>query len=66
MAKLQELINVSDLTTCEATAQMITKARKDGVELLFDRAANMKACPIGSESACCKHCSMGPCRMNVN
>lgn len=66
MAKLQELINVSDLTTCEATAQMITKARKDGVELLFDRASNMKACPIGSESACCKHCSMGPCRMNVN
>ena len=66
MAKLQELINVSDLTTCEATAQMITKAREDGVELLFDRAASMKACPIGSESACCKHCSMGPCRMNVN
>ncbi|MBB5347989.1 anaerobic carbon-monoxide dehydrogenase catalytic subunit [Desulfoprunum benzoelyticum] len=66
MAKLQELINVSDLTTCEATAQMITKARKDGVELFFDRASNMKACPIGAESACCKHCSMGPCRMNVN
>jgi carbon-monoxide dehydrogenase catalytic subunit len=66
MAKLQELIRVEDLTTCDATAQMITKARKDGVELFFDRASNMKPCPIGSESACCKHCSMGPCRMNVN
>ena len=23
----------------------------------------MKACPIGADSACCKHCSMGPCRL---
>jgi carbon-monoxide dehydrogenase catalytic subunit len=53
-----------DFTTCEATAQMIAKARRDGVELAFDRAANMKACPIGADSACCKHCFMGPCRLN--
>jgi len=25
----------------------------------------MKACPIGADSACCKHCSMGPCRLNA-
>ncbi len=43
---------------------MIAKARRDGVETAFDRAANMKACPIGADSACCKHCSMGPCRLN--
>jgi carbon-monoxide dehydrogenase catalytic subunit len=49
-----------DLTTCEATARMIVKA----VELAFDRAQNMKACPIGADSACCKHCFMGPCRLN--
>ncbi|MGW8195486.1 MAG: anaerobic carbon-monoxide dehydrogenase catalytic subunit [Desulforhopalus sp.] len=66
MAKPLELINVEDLTICESTAQMITKARADGVELLFDRANALKACPIGEKSACCKHCSMGPCRMNVN
>jgi len=66
MAKPLELIKVEDLTICESTAQMITKARNDGVELFFDRANNMKACPIGEQSACCKHCSMGPCRMNVN
>ncbi len=53
-----------DLTTCEATARMIVKARNDGVELAFDRAQNMKACPIGADSACCKHCFMGPCRLN--
>ena len=54
-----------DITTCEATAQMLDKARRDGVEVAFDRAANMKACPIGADSACCKHCSMGPCRLNA-
>ena len=59
-----KLPDVNDVTTCEATAQMLAKARKDGVEICFDRAATMKACPIGADSACCKHCSMGPCRLN--
>ncbi len=58
-------IDIRQVTTCEATAQMLEKARKDGVETAFDRAANMKACPIGADSACCKHCSMGPCRLNA-
>lgn len=66
MAKPLELIKVEDLTICESTAQMITKARQDGVELFFDRANSVKPCPIGEQAACCKHCSMGPCRMNVN
>jgi len=57
----EKVIAVKDLTICEATQQMITKGRKDGVETAFDRAANMKACPIGADSACCKHCFMGPC-----
>jgi anaerobic carbon-monoxide dehydrogenase catalytic subunit len=58
--------NIKDWTICEATTQMLEKARKDGVETAFDRAANMKACPIGEKSACCKHCFMGPCRLNAN
>jgi len=58
-------IDIRDLTTCEATAQMLAKARRDGVETAFDRAINMKACPIGADSACCKHCAMGPCRLNA-
>ena len=53
-----------DLTACESTAMMIAKARADGVETAFDRAASMKPCPIGAESACCKNCFMGPCRLN--
>jgi carbon-monoxide dehydrogenase catalytic subunit len=57
-------IDISSVTICDATAQMLVKARKDGVETAFDRAANMKPCPIGADSACCKHCVMGPCRLN--
>ena len=33
------------------------------VETAFDRAASIKACPIGAEGACCKVCAMGPCRL---
>ncbi len=58
-------IVIRDVTTCEATAQMLEKAKLDGMETAFDRAANMKACPIGADSACCKHCAMGPCRLNA-
>jgi anaerobic carbon-monoxide dehydrogenase catalytic subunit len=64
-AKTKKEVPVRDFTSCEATAQMLEKARRDGVETAFDRAANMKACPIGADSACCKHCFMGPCRLNA-
>ncbi len=57
-------VDLKTLTSCEATEQMLRKARRDGVETTFDRAVNMKACPIGAVSACCKHCAMGPCRLN--
>jgi len=60
-----KLVPVKDLTTCEATQEMITKGRNDGVDTAFDRAVNMKACPIGADSACCKHCFMGPCRLSA-
>jgi anaerobic carbon-monoxide dehydrogenase catalytic subunit len=56
-------LNIKEATSCKATAQMLEKAERDGVETAFHRAASMKACPIGAESACCKHCSMGPCRL---
>jgi carbon-monoxide dehydrogenase catalytic subunit len=48
-----------DVTICEATAQMLRKAERDGVETAFHRAASMKPCPIGAESACCKHVPWG-------
>ncbi len=63
--KVKKPVSVRDLTICETTAQMLERTRKDGVETAFDRALSMKACPIGADSACCKHCSMGPCRLNA-
>jgi len=63
--KEQAGLNFKEITMCDATAQMLAKAERDGVETAFHRAATMKACPIGADSACCKHCSMGPCRLNA-
>ncbi|MCF8038460.1 MAG: anaerobic carbon-monoxide dehydrogenase catalytic subunit [Desulfohalobiaceae bacterium] len=63
--KAKKEVDPKDLTICSATEQMLRKARRDGVETAYDRAADMKACPIGADSACCKHCSMGPCRLNA-
>jgi len=63
--KEKRLLDPKDATICDTTAQMLEKARRDGVEIAFDRASTMKACPIGADSACCKHCSMGPCRLNA-
>ncbi|MCP4687081.1 MAG: carbon monoxide dehydrogenase, partial [Desulfobacterales bacterium] len=69
MAKIEKAskkeVVPKDVTICEATIQMLNKAKRDGVETAFDRAHNMKACPIGADSACCKHCAMGPCRLNA-
>ena len=63
--KFPKNIDVSEWTTCKSTGQMLRKAQRDGVETAFDRASNMKPCPIGAKSACCKHCAMGPCRLNA-
>jgi carbon-monoxide dehydrogenase catalytic subunit len=47
----------------EATLKMLEKAKADGVSTVFDRAEEMKPCPIGAEGSCCKNCAMGPCRV---
>jgi len=51
-------------TVSPTTSELLEKATKEGVETAFDRAEKVKACPIGAVSACCKHCFMGPCRLN--
>ena len=43
--------------------QMLEVARERGIETAFDRAEAMRPCPIGHDGACCKNCSMGPCRL---
>ena len=63
--KKNDVLQPDECTACQSTADMITKARRDEVVLNFDRAHSMKPCPIGADSACCKHCFMGPCRLNA-
>ncbi len=46
-----------------ATLEMIAKAGRDEVRVVFDRSAKMKPCPIGAEGSCCSNCAMGPCRI---
>ena len=47
----------------QATLKMLEKAKADNVSTAFDRAQDMKPCPIGAEGSCCKNCAMGPCRV---
>jgi carbon-monoxide dehydrogenase catalytic subunit len=62
--KKKKELPIAEVTTCKSTQQMLRKAAEDGVETAMHRAADMKACPIGADSACCKHCAMGPCRLS--
>jgi len=63
--KAEKKLNIEAATICPSTQQMLRRAERDGVQIAFHRAENMKACPIGADSACCKHCAMGPCRLNA-
>jgi len=46
-----------------AALDMLAHADECGVETAFSRADHMKPCPIGESGACCRICSMGPCRL---
>jgi carbon-monoxide dehydrogenase catalytic subunit len=45
------------------TIKMLELAKEQGRTTIFDRAAKMKPCNIGTEGICCKICSQGPCRL---
>jgi carbon-monoxide dehydrogenase catalytic subunit len=42
---------------------MLSEANQKGQATIYDRAAKMKQCNIGTEGICCKVCSQGPCRL---
>lgn len=52
-----------ELSADKATVDMIKVAREAKISTVFDRAAEIRPCPIGAAGSCCKHCSMGPCRV---
>jgi anaerobic carbon-monoxide dehydrogenase catalytic subunit len=47
----------------QASLEMLAKAAEEKISTAFDRAENMKPCPIGADGSCCKNCAMGPCRV---
>ncbi|WP_136809255.1 anaerobic carbon-monoxide dehydrogenase catalytic subunit [Desulfosediminicola flagellatus] len=55
-----------DLTIWEDAEKMIEKARRDGVETVWDRfeqqTPGCKFCELGLT---CKNCNMGPCRISI-
>jgi carbon-monoxide dehydrogenase catalytic subunit len=51
------------LSADPAAREMLRHAEASGVETAFTRALAMKPCPIGEIGACCRICSMGPCRL---
>jgi carbon-monoxide dehydrogenase catalytic subunit len=46
-----------------AALEMLQYAEGCGIGTAFTRADEMKPCPIGESGACCRICSMGPCRL---
>jgi carbon-monoxide dehydrogenase catalytic subunit len=46
-----------------AVCDLLEICKEDEIYTAFDRADQMKPCPIGDKGACCKNCSMGPCRL---
>jgi carbon-monoxide dehydrogenase catalytic subunit len=46
-----------------AAIEILSWAEQAGVSTAFSRADEMRPCPIGADSMCCKVCYMGPCRL---
>ena len=59
MAKKKQIIPTID----PAALQVLQIAEEQNISTVFSRAAAITPCPIGSDGACCKICSMGPCRL---
>lgn len=63
---MRKLPNVTDLSMDTGVQQLLIKARQEGIETAFDRAAKMTQCGFGSTGVCCNHCLEGPCRIAPN
>jgi carbon-monoxide dehydrogenase catalytic subunit len=62
-AKAKKLADPIAASIDPATQELIVRAQELGIDTVYDRAVQMKPCPIGVEGTCCKNCSMGPCRL---
>ena len=57
----KEKRKASSIDPC--AVDLLAYADSCGIETAFSRSDTVKPCPIGAEGACCKICSMGPCRL---
>lgn len=57
----KEKRKASSIDPC--AVELLKYADECGISTAFSRSDSLKPCPIGSEGACCKICSMGPCRL---
>ena len=57
----KEKRKASSIDPC--AVELLAYAEQCGIETAFSRSDSVKPCPIGAEGACCKICSMGPCRL---
>ena len=55
-----------DLTFADkASQQMLKKSVDEKIETVWDRyEAQQPQCKFGTLGICCRHCNMGPCRIN--
>ena len=54
---------MSDKPIDKASLDLAQKAEEQGISTALKRREQIKPCPIGAQGNCCKHCSMGPCRI---
>jgi carbon-monoxide dehydrogenase catalytic subunit len=64
-AKAKKAKAPEEFSGCPATAKMLGVAQRLDIETAFERSERIKPCPIGKDGGCCKHCSMGPCRVSA-
>lgn len=57
--------NLEKISIDNSVNKMLKIAAEDGVETVWDRQAQQKLrCGFGEQGLCCRHCYMGPCRIN--
>lgn len=48
-----------------ASIKMLDKAHEEGIEVIWDRLKSQEPhCGFGELGLCCRHCNMGPCRID--
>lgn len=57
--------NRKGLTIDKLAEQLIEKAQREGIEIVWDRfEAQQPQCGFGQLGLCCRNCNMGPCRID--